>query len=290
MLSRIMSLFAVGACAASALEFAQFKDEFYKVDLTKIRMAPDGHEIHVIQDANDVLFTWDKTEGRYVHHDVDKHHHKETGHHHNTIFDFDPESPPEKLQYDDDGHPLVEIVNQKHEIRTGEYVAPKLAYHPYHGPYVTKLLIDAVNAGDYKGVMHLLQTTRVDPNAQDELGNTALHYAHELANVQIVCLLGTFHADFSVKNKKGLTPFDLFEEAYQESRGPPYLAALRETLGDDIIRANFRFSPHAGHEHWEPGAKFTDANPENWNPSNGKYHHHLPGQPVGLGEPDQLDL
>ena len=106
-------LLAWGTVPTHALQFAQFTDEYYKVDVTKMRMSPDGHEIHVIQDANDALFTWDKAEGRYVHHDIDKHHHKETGHHHNTIFNFEPDSPPEKLQHDDEGHPLVEIVNLK---------------------------------------------------------------------------------------------------------------------------------------------------------------------------------
>ena len=82
----------------------------------------------------------------------------------------------------------------QHEIRTGEYVAPHLGYHPYVGPYVTKMLMNAVRAGDYKEIMRIFQTTRVDPNAQDEDGNTALHIAHEYAMVQIICLLDVLHA------------------------------------------------------------------------------------------------
>lgn len=108
-----MIALGIGAATCSALEFAQFHDDYYKVDITKIRMAPDGHEIHVIQDANDNFFTWDKDAGKYVHHDVEKHHHEKSGHHHNTIFDFEPDSPPEELQHDDEGHPLIEIVNKK---------------------------------------------------------------------------------------------------------------------------------------------------------------------------------
>ena len=129
----------------------------------------------------------------------------------------------------------------QHEIRSGEYTVPTLGYFPYHGPFVTQLLIAAVKEGNYKQVMHLFQTTRVDPNAQDAVGNTALHYAHENANVQVICLLGTHHADFHITNKMGRTPYDEYEAAIAEHRGEPWLAVLRETLSDDIIRANYRF-------------------------------------------------
>jgi hypothetical protein len=178
----------------------------------------------------------------------------------------------------------------QHEIRTGDYVQPTLGYMPYIGPYVTKLLIEAVKIGDYKEVMRLFRTSRVDPNGQDELGNTALHYAHEYAYVQIVCILGTHHADFHITNKFGRTPYDEYEAALSEMRGERWLAVLRETLGDDIIRANYRFSKHAGHEHWEPGAKFESKDPDEWDVSTGQYHHHIVGQPVGRAEPDKLDL
>lgn len=35
----------------------------------------------------------------------------------------------------------------QHDIRTGDYVQPKLGYFPYHGPHVTSLLIEAVKKG-----------------------------------------------------------------------------------------------------------------------------------------------
>ena len=49
-------------------------------------------------------------------------------------------------------------------------------------------------------------------------------------------------------------------------------------------------SPHAEHEHWEPGAKFESENQNDWHPSTGKYYHHEMGQPTGRMEPDKLDL
>lgn len=129
----------------------------------------------------------------------------------------------------------------QHDIRTGNYKPPKLGYYPYHGTHVTNLLIQAVKNGDFKGIMQLFRTTRVDPNTQDEKGNTALHYAHELALAQIICLLGTHHADFTIRNKAGRTPYEEYEEAIVEQRGEPWMNLVREKVIDDIITAQYRF-------------------------------------------------
>ena len=57
------------------------------------------------------------------------------------------------------------------------------------------------------------------------------------------------------------------------------------------ISINLRsHSPHAEHEHWEPGVKFESENQNDWHPSTGKYYHHEVGQPTGQMEPDKLDL
>jgi predicted ATP-grasp superfamily ATP-dependent carboligase len=121
------------------------------------------------------------------------------------------------------------------------YVQPKLGYFPYYGHKVNQMLKDAVITGNYKRIMKLFRTTRVDPNEQDELGNTVLHYAHEHAYVQIICLLGTHHADFTIKNKKGQTPYDVYEESVNNNTGEPWMIVLRQTLVDEIIRAQYRF-------------------------------------------------
>ena len=43
----------------------------------------------------------------------------------------------------------------QHDIRTGDYVQPKLGYFPYHGPHVTSLLIEAVKIGKMKKLFFL---------------------------------------------------------------------------------------------------------------------------------------
>ena len=44
----------------------------------------------------------------------------------------------------------------QHDIRTGDYVQPKLGYFPYHGPHVTSLLIEAVKIGKMKTLFFFL--------------------------------------------------------------------------------------------------------------------------------------
>ena len=96
----------------NGMTFKQFEGKEYFIDTTKVRVAPDGHELHFIQDANDNIFEWDKTTKLYTHHDESKHH-NDDGHHHKLIFNFESGSPPEELQKDDQGHKLIEIVNKK---------------------------------------------------------------------------------------------------------------------------------------------------------------------------------
>ena len=100
---------------AAAMEFHQFEGEEYHVDINQLRRAPDGHDLHFIQDANDNVFEWNEKNKQYLHHDVEKHH-NEQGHHHRTVFDFPAGSPPETLQTDDAGHDLIEILNTRVRI------------------------------------------------------------------------------------------------------------------------------------------------------------------------------
>ena len=66
-------------------------------------------------------------------------------------------------------------------------------------------------------------------------------FLDRFAYVQIVCLLGTHHADFSIVNKLGRTPYDEYEAALAEDRGPTWLVVLRETLGDGTSLFFFSF-------------------------------------------------
>jgi len=91
-----------------AIEFEQFEGQHHFIDTKVLNTAPDGHELHFINDAANNIFEWDGTE--YTHHDV-KVHHNELGHHLATVFDF--VTPPTTLQKDGAGHALVEIYNTR---------------------------------------------------------------------------------------------------------------------------------------------------------------------------------
>ena len=192
--------------------------------------------------------------------------------------------------YDDGNFHDADISLTPDHIKSlSHYQAPTLAYHPYHGPFITQQLINATKAGDYQRVLEIFKETRVDPNHVDEYGNSALHYAHAIGHAQLICLLGTHHSDFSLENNKGQTPYDMFEEAADNAEDA-VLKTLLENTAEEIILANYRFTEHSGHDFWEPGAKFESADSENWDPTTGRYLHHIPGQPVGVQEPDKLDL
>lgn len=304
---------SAGGVSAEDAAFGQFST--HTTDVNTLQTSPDGHELHFIQDANARIWEWHKDKEQYVPHDEDAHHHPDHGHHHKVMFNFESGNPPKELQKDEHGHPLIELFNQKDKTRyvwmyddgnyhdadfslvpefhkkLEDYKAPVLAYWPYHGPYISQLLIKAVKELQYEQVLHYMLKTRVDVNYQDELGNTALHYAHQSGFVQMMSLLGTHHADFDIRNKKGQTPYDMFEEHTKSIADQP-TGPLMENVADQVITINFRFSKHSEHEHWEPGAAFleTHDHPDNWHPSVGKYHHHFEGQPVGRGEPDKIDL
>ena len=98
--------------AAAALEFHQFEGEEYHVNINTLRLAPDGHELHFIQDAKDNVFEWNPSLKKYFYHEIIKNH-NEKGHHHQTVFDFPAGVPPDTLQTDDAGHELIEILNTR---------------------------------------------------------------------------------------------------------------------------------------------------------------------------------
>jgi ankyrin repeat protein len=48
-----------------------------------------------------------------------------------------------------------------------------------------------------------------NPNEQNNLGDTPLHYAIQLKNKNIIQLLMNDGGDLNIQNKKGISPFDL---------------------------------------------------------------------------------
>ncbi|XP_012675479.1 ankyrin repeat domain-containing protein 22 isoform X2 [Clupea harengus] len=60
-----------------------------------------------------------------------------------------------------------------------------------------------------ENLIKLVLSSKVEVNAADYKGNTALHYACQRKSQGIVPLLLEKHADVSIKNNKGETPLDI---------------------------------------------------------------------------------
>ena len=62
----------------------------------------------------------------------------------------------------------------------------------------------------------LIHTSRLSYiNYQDPLyGNTALHYAVKMGNFELVQMLLLYGADRKLRNLKGITPLDEYEDKY----------------------------------------------------------------------------
>ncbi|XP_062927236.1 ankyrin repeat domain-containing protein 22-like [Mobula hypostoma] len=58
-------------------------------------------------------------------------------------------------------------------------------------------------------LIKLLLSAKVDVNATDNKGNSALHYACQMKNKSIVSILIKANADVSIANKNGETPLDI---------------------------------------------------------------------------------
>lgn len=71
------------------------------------------------------------------------------------------------------------------------------------------VLILAAKLRQTKAALYILENTdRININAQDKAGMTALHYACALGQLDLVKALITKGANLSLKNKKGQTPLD----------------------------------------------------------------------------------
>ncbi|XP_038677354.1 ankyrin repeat domain-containing protein 22 isoform X4 [Scyliorhinus canicula] len=58
-------------------------------------------------------------------------------------------------------------------------------------------------------LVRMLLNAKVDVNATDNKGNTALHYACQMKNKRIVTILVKANADAFIANKNGETPLDI---------------------------------------------------------------------------------
>jgi len=68
-------------------------------------------------------------------------------------------------------------------------------------------LIIATKLNRQKSVLSLIQH-KIDINHQDNLGNTALYYAIDSNNVDLIKLFVSNHADKTIKNNDGISPLD----------------------------------------------------------------------------------
>ncbi|XP_062927240.1 ankyrin repeat domain-containing protein 22-like isoform X2 [Mobula hypostoma] len=73
-------------------------------------------------------------------------------------------------------------------------------------------------------LIKLLLSAKVDVNATDNKGNSALHYACQMKNKSIVSILIKANADVSIANKNGETPLDIATKL----KFPKILAVLRK--------------------------------------------------------------
>ncbi|XP_051883562.1 ankyrin repeat domain-containing protein 22 [Pristis pectinata] len=73
-------------------------------------------------------------------------------------------------------------------------------------------------------LIKMLLNAKVDVNATDYKGNSALHYACQMKNNRIVSILIKANADASIANKNGETPLDIATKL----KFPKILAVLRK--------------------------------------------------------------
>jgi len=79
-----------------------------------------------------------------------------------------------------------------------------------------KKLFKAAEKGDLKKVKMYIEKKKVNINAQEKDGDTALHEAAEEGHVEVVRYLLRKDADKTIKNKKGKTALDKAEEELKE--------------------------------------------------------------------------
>jgi len=78
-------------------------------------------------------------------------------------------------------------------------------------------LMRAVDNGFLEAAAVLLSLVETDVNARDEHDNTALHHAVSAADERIVSLLLEHHADATIKNRSGITAYELAEQLSADS-------------------------------------------------------------------------
>ena len=79
-------------------------------------------------------------------------------------------------------------------------------------------LFVAVTFDDLARAKRLVVDCGVDPNTQDNYGNTPLHFAIENCHVNVVRVLLDHGADPTIRDNKGRTPLDIGSECSEEFR------------------------------------------------------------------------
>ncbi|ORX75233.1 ankyrin, partial [Anaeromyces robustus] len=72
-------------------------------------------------------------------------------------------------------------------------------------------LIISVKSGNKSSVEKLLKSG-INVYQQDNMGNTSLHYAIELNDLEIIKILISNHADMNIKNNEGFSSLDRANE------------------------------------------------------------------------------
>lgn len=93
-------------------------------------------------------------------------------------------------------------------------------------------LMRAADNNHVEAVRLLLNSTEVDVDWQDELANTALHYAVSIANEGIVDQLLDAGADASLSNEAGLTPLQLAMQAVDAREANKAKAVIAQSIVD----------------------------------------------------------
>jgi len=95
----------------------------------------------------------------------------------------------------------------------------------------------ATKLGDENIVKYII-TRNVNMDYQDELGNTALHYALESGNKYIINTLAYYHADINIKNREGKSPIEIAKASENDEiinllKNPVPLFKLNKKSKDD---------------------------------------------------------
>jgi hypothetical protein len=93
----------------------------------------------------------------------------------------------------------------------------KTLFHVLHGANNLNSLLPLVCKQQNKELVLVLLCCGADPNWQDDDGNTAMHFALELQNMEIVTPMINAGGVIHIKNKDGLNAEDFMDRAFAKS-------------------------------------------------------------------------